>query len=312
MHGCPFRESDDTNITLLILWLLSKVGAGIQIPPNASRILQQWGLLEQIRDVSVEPVDFILRSYRDGHILSRQNMSPHAVDTYGSPYLHIHRADYHRILVQEAQRLGIKIMLDCRVIAVDFTAPAIIILDQPTFYADLVIGADGLKSVCREALLARADPPYLTGDLAYRVIIDAEDMRNHPLLKDLVDNPAITYWMGPESHVVSYLLQRGTKYNIVMICPDNLPELVNTAKADIQEMRDFFVRWDPKLKALLELVKDSSKWRLQDSREMRRWSHPAGRFTLLGDACHATLPYLYVSVSDHHLCKLFARADTEG
>ncbi len=181
--------------------------------------------------------------------------------------------------------------LGCSVVGIDFEKSAVLMKDQPKFKADVIVGADGLKSVCREALLGRPDPPRLTGDLAYRILVDAEDMKRHPELVELVENPAINFWMGPDGHAVCYLLNGGV-YNIVLLCPDNLPELVNTAKADVQEMREFFERWDPRLKTLLGLVHETSKWRLLNSEEMAQWRHPSGRFVLLGDACHATLPYL--------------------
>ncbi|MCJ1364519.1 hypothetical protein MMC16_003630 [Acarospora aff. strigata] len=271
---------------------LGEIGAGIQIPPNSSRILKRWNILDKIEAVSVRPADFILRSYRDGSVLSKQNMVPFAEERYGVPYLHIHRADYHKILVAEAQRLGVGMELGCTVTEVDFQKPSLHLKDKPEFHADVILGADGLKSICREALVGHPDPPHLTGDLAYRIIVKAEDMRKHPDLVDLVEKPAINYWMGPDGHAVCYLLKGGGLYNIVLICPDNLPEMLNTAKADLQEMRDFFEKWDPKLKTLLGLVQETSKWRLQNSREMDSWRHPSGKFTLLGDACHATLPYL--------------------
>lgn len=270
-----------------------QVGAGIQIPPNSTRILSRWGLLPALEKVSVRPQNFILRSYRDGKILSTQPLIPYCESVYGHPYLHIHRADYHRILVNEAIRVGVDIQLNSFVTGVDFERPAVHIKnkDDP-FVADLIIGADGLKSICREALLGRPDPPHLTGDLAYRIIVPADAMKKHPLLADLAAVPNINYWMGPDSHVVSYLLQGGNLYNIVLVCPDNLPELVNQQKADLNEMHALFSSWDPQLRALLELCNDTSKWRLQNSREMKSWSHPSGRVTLLGDASHATLPYL--------------------
>ncbi|KIY01510.1 uncharacterized protein Z520_03062 [Fonsecaea multimorphosa CBS 102226] len=272
---------------------LGEVGAGIQLPPNSTRILSRWGLLPAIEKVSVRPQSFILRSYRDGKVLSTQPLIPHCESVYGYPYLHIHRADYHKILVEEAERQGVEIRLDCFVTGIDFELPAVHIKNRSEpFTADLIIGADGLKSVCREALLGRPDPPHLTGDLAYRIVVPAESMKSHPLLRDLVAVPNINYWMGPDSHVVSYLLKGGNLYNIVIACPDNLPEFINQQKADLNEMHALFKNWDPQLRALLELCKDTSKWRLQNSREMPTWSHPSGRFTLLGDACHATLPYL--------------------
>jgi len=182
--------------------------------------------------------------------------------------------------------------LDSFVTWIDFETPSAQIKGLPDIHADIILGADGLKSVCREALLGHPDPPHLTGDLAYRIIVKAEDMKKHPLLKELAEKPATNYWLGPDSHVVCYLLQGGNLYNIVIACPDNLPELINMAKADVQEMRDLFQKWDPRLRALLDLVQETSKWRLQNSEEMKVWSHPSGKFVLLGDACHATLPYL--------------------
>ncbi|KAL6244664.1 hypothetical protein RBB50_008192 [Rhinocladiella similis] len=272
---------------------LGEVGAGIQIPPNTTKILASWGILPAIENVSVRPNNVVMRSYRDGKILSSQPLIPLCEDVYGYPYLHIHRADYHKILVDEARRLGVDIQLDSCVTGVDFEQPAVHIKNrsQP-FACDLVIGADGLKSACREALLGRSDPPYLTGDLAYRITVPAEAMKAHPLLADLVAVPNINMWLGPDSHVVCYLLKGGNLYNIVIASPDNLPEFVSQQKADLEEMHALFRDWDPKLRALLDLCKGTAKWRLQNSREMRTWSHPSGRFTLLGDACHATLPYL--------------------
>ena len=212
------------------------------------------------------------------------------------PYLHIHRADYHKILVDEAIKWGVKMQLGSTVTKVDFEKPSVHVLDKPEVHADLILGADGLKSICRESLLGQPDHPHLTGDLAYRIIVKAADMKKHPELRDLAEKPAINYWMGPDAHAVCYLLQGGGLYNIVLICPDNLPEMINTAKADVQEMRDFFDKWDPKLKAILSLVQETSKWRLQNSKEMDTWCHPSGKFALLGDACHATLPYLSVPI----------------
>jgi salicylate hydroxylase len=219
------------------------------------------------------------------------------MNTYSAPYLHIHRADYHRVLVEEARRLGVEIRLNSNVTGVNFAKPAVQFGDGTELEADLVIGADGLKSVTREALLGRKDPPRLTGDLAYRIIVKVSDMRQHPNLLPLIETPAINYWLGPDSHVVGYRMKGGDLYNIVLCCPDTLPEMVNTQKADVEEMRGIFGSWDPRLKELLGLVTETTKWRLQNSEEMDIWSAKEGTFALLGDACHATLPYLYVPLS---------------
>lgn len=184
------------------------------------------------------------------------------------------------------------IQLDANVTDVDFETPAARLEGKSPFYSDAIIGADGVKSLCREVLLGRPDPPRLTGDLAYRITVKTEDMKHKPELADIVRHPSVRFWMGPNAHVVCYFLQGGALCNIVLVCPDNLPELVNIAKADLQEMRHLFEGWDPRLKSMLELVQETSKWRLMNSVEMGTWSHPSGKFVLLGDARHATLPYL--------------------
>ncbi|KAK2873663.1 hypothetical protein FQN49_002196 [Arthroderma sp. PD_2] len=271
---------------------IREVGAGVQIPPNASCILKKWGLLAEIERVAVRPRDFVIRAYQTGKVLCAQNAFPYIFERFGLPYLQIHRAEYHRILLHEARRLNVDIRLDCTVVDVDFDAPAVQLLGKPDFHADVVIGADGLRSVCRESLLGHTDPPRLTGDMAYRIIVQVEDMRRHTELVELVDRPGMTHWIGPNGHAVCYAIQGGELFNIVLVCPDTLPKTVNLAEADLEEMKAFFRGWDPRLRTLLGLVKETQKWRLQSSKEMGSWSHPGGKFVLLGDACHATLPYL--------------------
>ncbi|KAL8662173.1 MAG: hypothetical protein Q9202_004929 [Teloschistes flavicans] len=263
-------------------------------PPNASRIMKRWGLLDAIEAVSIRPAAFIRRSYHDGTVLSTENLGPFAEKRYGVPYLHIHRADYHKILVQEAKRLGVTILLDSKITDIDFEKPSVLLgRGKGEIRADIILGADGLKSLCGEAMLRRPDPPQATGDLVYRIILDTIDMQRDPSLRALAEKPVSShYWLGPQSHAVCYFLKGGELCNLVLACPDNLPHLTDTAEANLQELRDFFQEWDPRLRALLGMVEQTSKWRLLDSEEMVTWSHPSGRFALLGDACHATLPYL--------------------
>ncbi|KAF8537013.1 hypothetical protein BDD12DRAFT_848640 [Trichophaea hybrida] len=270
---------------------LGEVGAGIQIPPNSACILERFGVLDEIKKLSVLPHAFVMRSYK-GPELNRQPMLPYCEEAYGAPYLHIHRADFHSVFVKRAEALGVNIRLNAFVNAIDFSAPSVTLATGQTINCDLVVAADGLKSKCRELYLGHADPPHNTGDLAYRILVKASDMRKDPDLAQLAEVPVINYWMGPGAHAVCYLLKGGELYNIVLICPDNLPEGVALQNADLDELRGIFATWDIRLQKLLELVQQTFKWKLQNSREMSSWVHPEGKFALLGDACHATLPYL--------------------
>ena len=89
--------------------------------------------------------------------------------------------------------MGVSIQLGSTVSAIGFETPVIHIKGRPDFRADIVLGVDGLKSVCREALLGHADPPKLTGDLSYRIVVKAEDMVKHENLRELANNPAVNY-----------------------------------------------------------------------------------------------------------------------
>lgn len=272
----------------------SQIGAGIQLSPNCNTILKQWSLFDKIRAASTSVSEMFLRSYRDGKILSRMELDPHMEKEFGSPYLYIHRADYHSILVDEARRLGVRIQLNSVVTGIDFEKPAVHIKDQADISADVIIGADGLKSVCREALLGRPSPPRETGDLAYRILIDGRAMRKHPLLSDISGTSPTNYWIGPDSHATGYSLRGGKSYNLVVICPNNLPDLVNVTPANVQEMQAFFTGWEPRFRAMLEVVKETTKWRMLSGDELSTWTSSSKKFVLLGDACHAALPYLYV------------------
>ncbi|KAJ5622362.1 FAD binding domain containing protein [Penicillium herquei] len=271
---------------------LGEVGAGIQIPPSSSRVLDQWGLLNKIRTIATLPHDFHLRS-KHGSILSTQNIQPFIEKKYEYPYFQVHRAGYHRILTEEAIRLGVTIRLKCIVQDINFNKPSVRVQGDPDYEltSDLIIGADGLRSLCREKFLARPDPPRLTGDLAYRSLVKASDMTS-PILRDLMVKPCTNYWMGANMHAMCYFIERDQICNIVLIIPDDLPPGVNVESASVKEMQAKFDSWDPQLVELLKCVGSTTKWRLQDSVKMERWVHEKNKFVLLGDACHATLPYL--------------------
>lgn len=98
--------------------------------PNTAKfipILKQWGFLGDVEAASNRPRDIILRSYSDGKVLSKQNLVPFAEATYSSPYLHIHHVEFHRILVEQAEKLGVEIKLGCMVIGIDFEKPAVLV-----------------------------------------------------------------------------------------------------------------------------------------------------------------------------------------
>jgi salicylate hydroxylase len=211
---------------------------------------------------------------------------------YHGPYLHVHRAIFHKILCDEAERLGVKIKLGSTVTGIDLEKSTLKIQGKPDLCAEFILGADGLKSACREALLGHPDPPRETGDMAYRITLPTGTMRKYKELNDFALKPNFNYWAGPGGHAVSYLVREGALFNLVVTAVDTLPSGIYRANGDLKEMQERFKDWSPTFRLLLSLVKETVVWKLLYTKEMKNWKHLSGRFALLGDACHASLPYL--------------------
>lgn len=272
--------------------LLGEVGAGIQIPPPSVRILHTIGAYDYVRAASMIPNNVRFYRWRDGSQLSEQNLVPLTQDSYESDYLHIHRADYHSALVKRANEVGIQIELGSRVELVDFETESVKLTNGKVFRGDVVVGYDGIKSVLRSAILNRDDPPYTTGDMAFRALVDVDKAIADPRLKKLFSEPNINFWLGPQGHIVIYLLQGGKTINIVALAPDTLDEGLSIKDSTREELKEMFKEWDPQLLCLFDSVHETKKWKLQNSRELPTWTHETGNVIVLGDASHATLPYL--------------------
>lgn len=271
--------------------VLAEVGAGIQIPPNSANILYQLGVGEILEKYCMEPNSINCRSYKKSELLVSQELVPFVQNNYGGPYWNVHRADFHRAMVEVAEKNGVDLILSACVTGVNFDNNSVYLADGRSFFGDLIIGADGLKSVTRTSMSGNPDMSFDTGDLAYRLIIKTSKLKAHPELEFLT-KPNLNFWFGPKMHVVTYLLQGGESCNVVICSPDNLPDGVMIAGVEKPELYELFNDWDPMFKTLIGTIDSVAKWRLRNSREMETWVHETANFALLGDSAHATLPYI--------------------
>lgn len=224
-----------------------EVGAGLQLTPNATRLLRRWGVLNQLAPVAAAPSSLSVRRFDGSKVLAHDTeWQETMIRRYGAPFWDIHRADLQAALVSRAREVGVDIRTGTEVADIDFSNAAVTIARSgERIQGDVVLAADGLWSRSRDLLFQQATPPQPTGDLAYRIVLTLEDVRHDPELTEWVANPTVNFWVGPESHVVGYSVRAGREFNLVLLCPDNLPEGCTRASADLEEMRDRFKKWDP-------------------------------------------------------------------
>ncbi len=186
-----------------------------------------------------------IHRYSDGQLLySEQAYGEKMQEAYGSPFVDVHRADLQLALADKAKSFGVDFRLAEKVVDVDFERCIVTSESGREFQGDLVVGADGLWSRCRELFLKKSDKPSPTGDVAYRIIINSKDMPDYDL-REIVTNPSVNFWVGPGGHVVSYSVRSTDMFNIVFMYPDDLPADVSRKESSIEEMRELFKSWDP-------------------------------------------------------------------
>jgi salicylate hydroxylase len=223
---------------------LAEVGAGLQVTPNASRLLKYWDLPASVWEAAAEPTKLTVHRY-SGQVLAHDGAFDKNIRAkYDAPFVDLHRGDLQMALFARAKDLGVNFHFGERIERIDFDTTTVHSMAGKTFTGDLIVAADGLWSKCREAYVGKKDEPIPTGDLAYRIVLTADQIPD-PDLKALVENPECHFWIGPGAHAVGYSLRGGQMYNIVLLVPDNLPPGVSKQAGSVEEMQKLFVGWDP-------------------------------------------------------------------
>ena len=264
---------------------LRPIGAGIQVAPNACRVLADIGVLDELLTRAVAPEAILVRSHKRGRVLHTTQLGPSVEERYGYPYLHVHRADLinvlHRCLPEDAIRLQSQVT-DIE----DRGNGCVISLSSGEHLeTDVVVGADGIHSKVRELLIG-PDHPTFSGYVCWRGLVPAERLRSWEL-------PVVCEaYYGPRRSAVSYYVAAGEYYNFVGIVPadDGWDSEDWTAEGDPADLRRDFADFHEPMQAVAAEIERPLKWAIYDREPLERWS--VGRVTLLGDAAHAMLPYL--------------------
>jgi salicylate hydroxylase len=262
----------------------TEVGAGIQISPNATRLLHRYGLADALRARAVKPSHIEVRRWDDGRILSREELGDVAEETFGAPYYHFHRADLLSIL-SDALPVD-RVHSGCRCVDVVQTEDGVrtIFEDGSTIDSDVVVGADGIHSIVRKVLFGDERPRF-SGNVAYRGLAPADRLAHLKLRHNA------TNWMGPGGHFVHYFVSGGRFVNFVAVSEQQNWERESwNDRGDIEDAKKCFAGWHRQVHEILGAVDETFKWALFDRAPLSKWG--VGRVTLLGDACHPMLPYM--------------------
>lgn len=266
--------------------VLGEVGAGITLGPNASRIVEHLGLTEALHREGFVPGIQWTQHWKSGDVLLEFERGPELTRRYGAGYYHVHRADLHRMLTDAlAKAAPGAIRLNHRLVEATPDG-ALRFASGETVHADVVIGADGVRSVLRGALFS-PDPPHFTGQVAWRGIVPVDE------LPDDVRTMPPGIHIGPKALFMRYPVRGGTLLNYAAFVELHGWQAESwSIRSTIEELRRHFRKWDPVVGAIIAATPRDQlfKWALHAHAPLPTWT--AGRVTLLGDAAHAMLPFM--------------------
>jgi salicylate hydroxylase len=270
----------------------SEAGAGLQLGPNATRRLQAWGLGPDLHRDGAFPAWLRVRSAGDGKQLAAMELGEDFVRRYGAPYVTLHRADLHGMLRVHAQAAGAQLQLGTTIASVAQDADGVVLGTNQSARLEgtALAGADGLWSVVRSQVWPGAAAPQPTGHLAYRALLQQQDLPAHLRSGD------VTIWLGPRLHAVTYPVRQGRWLNAVVIVHGvaagsaqdwDLPGV----GVDLMRALDTAAACS----SLKDLARAAPAWRLWVLHELAPLADASamahGRVALVGDAAHPMRPY---------------------
>jgi salicylate hydroxylase len=269
---------------------LEEAGAGLQLSPNASRVLVELGLQPQLAGRAVTPDAISIMSARSGGEIARLPLGEAASARAGAPYWVVHRADLQRALqAQVANTPDIELRLGCQFEDATSHAKGLTVVQRSGMarsqeVALALVGADGIWSTVRHHLFPQAQPQF-SGLIAWRGTLDATQLPRE------YTSSRVQLWMGPNAHLVAYPISGARQINVVAVLPGTWNRPGWSALGETTEIKNAFASsgWPPSARMMIGAVDDWRKWALFTVPTGGEWTD--GAIALLGDAAHAMLPF---------------------
>jgi salicylate hydroxylase len=262
---------------------LGEVGAGIQLAPNATRILHRLGMAEWLRKVAVRPEAVEMRRWDNGAVLGRSDLGATCEQRYGAPYYAVHRADLHQGLANLLPADTVRLGRQCAGVEESPAAARLRFTDGSAVAADVCVGADGIHSVVRDLL--SVDEPRFSGQTIYRGVVPADRV---PFL---LDEPKVVLWLGPHQHFVCYPIAAGELVSFGATVPSDRWYAESwSMPAAVADLAGAYHGWHPDVAAVIDAAQVVRRWALHDRRPIAGWR--TDHVTLIGDAAHPMLPFL--------------------
>lgn len=262
---------------------LGEIGAGIQMTPNVAQLLIKWGVSDVIGEKLVEFEELNMRR-RDGTPVGYTRMIPDVRKNLGCPWWLVHRMHLHEGLATVARRAGADLIINARVVDIDWESSkkvAVTTERGQRYTFDLLVGADGVKSVVRRKILPHVKPAPPTGNCAYRAIVPYSKIRADPELKGLVEKLTMEVWMADKSYIISYPISAGKDFNMVL--SHHRSTLVeDVEEVDMDEFRETYKDYDPRIKKIVDMVPLVKRWPLLVTGPLKTWSSPQKNVVLMG------------------------------